>query len=55
MVDSQIDPKSIQNKYLLFEIKTVKKSLLFRMKNIIDGVCLFDDRYFIIFNFIIDT
>ena len=38
----QIDPNSIK-KYLLLEIKTVAKPLLFRMKNIIKGGCLFDD------------
>ena len=37
MEDSQIYPK-----YLLLEIKTIKMSLLLRMKYTIDGSCLFD-------------
>ena len=40
----QIDPNSIK-KHLLLEIKTVAKQLLFRMKYIIKGGCLFDDWY----------
>ena len=40
----QIDSNSIK-KYLLLEIKTVAKQLLFRMKYIIKGGCLFDDWY----------
>ena len=33
----------MQNKYLLLEIKTIKTSLLFRMKFIIQRGCSFDD------------
>ena len=29
-------------KYLLLEINTITKFLLFKMKNVIDGGCLFD-------------
>ena len=43
VADSQIDSNSTQKKYLLLEINTIKKSLLFRIKYIIDGGCLFDD------------
>ena len=35
---SQIDPNNIQKLYLLLEIKIVKKSLLIRIKYIIDEV-----------------
>ena len=35
---SQIDPNNIQKLYLLLEIKIVKKSLLVRIKYIIDEV-----------------
>ena len=43
LVDCQIDPDIIQNKYLLLEINTIKMSLLFMMKYTIDGGCLSDD------------
>ena len=54
VADSQIDSNSTQKKYLLLEINTIKKSLLFRIKYIIDGGCLFDDWFFIILIFITD-
>ena len=37
MADSQIDPNSIQKKYLLLKINTVTKPLMFRMEYVIDG------------------
>ena len=43
LVDCQIDPDIIQNKYLLLEINTIKMSLLVMMKYTIDGGCLSDD------------
>ena len=54
VADSQIDSNSTQKKYLLLEIKTIKKSLLFRIKYSIGGGCLFDDWFFIILIFITD-
>ena len=42
-VDSQNDSNSTKKNYLLLKIDSIKKFLLFRMKYIIDGGCLFND------------
>ena len=42
VADCQIDRNSITKKYLLIEINTFTKFLLFRMKCVIDRGCLFD-------------
>ena len=43
VMNSYIDPESIQKNIFIVEINTITKFLLFRIKNIIDESGLFDD------------